>query len=399
MLSSSPIPSRPPHHRSRMPGCLASLLLGAVVLGAGFSAYFTFVSVRDFVAGWNMTDLPMANLPIADQPITNPPTPNPVVISSVPATPLPLRVPATATPAPLLPKQWAGTERVTVLLMGIDYRAGATCEAQGTAFRTDSMMLATIDPVGMTAGLLSIPRDLWVTIPGYDENDTINTANFRGDAYAYPGGGPALAVKTVEYNLGVKVDFYVRMDFAAFEKIIDTLGGVDINNQEAINDPQYPDGACGFEPFYLSAGPHHLDGHDALRYARTRHNSSDITRGERQQEVALATLRHIQDPVQWPAFLAQAPSLYQALNDNVRTNLTLDQIIALALLVKNLPPEQIRHQVIDFKYVQLAQTANGRQVLQPWWDKIRGLRDSMFASAAFQPHATASNSGSASLSP
>jgi LCP family protein required for cell wall assembly len=283
--------------------------------------------------------------------------------------------------------------------MGIDYRAGATCEAQGTAFRTDSMMLATIDPVGMTASLLSIPRDLWVTIPGYDENDTINTANFRGDAYAYPGGGPALAVKTVEYNFGVKVDFYVRMDFAAFEKIIDAVGGVDINNQEAINDPEYPDGACGFEPFYLSVGPHHLNGHDALRYARTRHNSSDITRGERQQEVALATLRHIQDPAQWPVFLAQAPGLYQALNANVRTNLTLDQIIALALLVKDLPPKQIRHQVIDFKYVQPAQTADGRQVLRPWWDKIRELRDSMFASAAYQPHTPAGSTGSVSPSP
>lgn len=396
MAPSSHLPPRSPHPPARTSGCLVGFLLGAFVLLTGFSAYLVFVSVRDFVAGWNMTDLPISDLPIANPPITDPrftdaPTPN-LVLASVAATRQPQRVPPTATPAPILPKKWAGTERVTVLLMGIDYRAGATCEAQGTAFRTDSIMLTTVDPVGMTAGLLSIPRDLWVAIPDYSENDTINTANFRGDAYAYPGGGPALAVKTVEYNLGVKVDFYVRMDFAAFEKIIDTVGGVDINNPEAINDPEYPDGACGFEPFYLSAGPHHLNGHDALRYARTRHNSSDITRGERQQEVALATLRHVKDPAQWPALLAQSPGLYQALNDNVRTNLTLDQIIALALLVKDIPPEQIRHQVIDFKYVQIAQTADGRQVLLPWWDKIRGLRDSMFASAALQPHAPTSTS-------
>lgn len=398
MASSSHSPSRNLHHRARMPGCLAGLLLGAFVLLTGLSAHFIFVSVRDFVAGWNMTDRPVTDLPVTNLPTTDPPTLN-LVAAPAPAARQPQRVSPAAMPAPTLLKKWAGTERVNVLLMGIDYRAGTNCDAQGTAFRTDSMMLATVDPVGMTAGLLSIPRDLWVAIPGYGENDTINTANFRGDAYAYPGGGSVLAAKTVEQNFGVKVDFYVRMDFTAFEKIIDTVGGVDINNQAAINDPQYPDGACGFEPFYLSTGPHHLNGHDALRYARTRHNSSDIMRGERQQEVALALLRHVKDPAEWLALLAQAPGLYQALNANVRTNLTLDQIIALALLVKDIPPEQIQHQVIDFKYVQIAQTADGRQVLLPWWDKIRGLRDSMFTSAALRPHAAAGMLGSAPPSP
>ena len=119
-------------------------------------------------------------------------------------------------------------------------------------------------------------------------------------------------------------------------------------------------------------------------------------RAQRQQEVTLAILRHVKDPAQWLVLMAQAPGLYQALNANVRTNLTLDQIIALALLVKDIPPEQIQHQVIDFKYVQIAQTADGRQVLLPWWDKIRGLRDSMFASAALRPHAKA---GDARLAP
>jgi LCP family protein required for cell wall assembly len=297
-------------------------------------------------------------------------------------TPLP-----SSTPAPIVPKKWTGTQRVTVLLMGIDLREGVTCEDQGTASRTDSMMLATVDPVGMTAAVLSIPRDLWVSIPGY-ENDTINTANFRGDAYSYPGGGPALAVKTVESNFGIKVDYYVRMDFTAFEKVIDAIGGIDINNQQDIADPQYPDGACGFEPFYLTAGPHHLDGHDALRYARTRHDSTDIARGERQQEVALAVLKRVKDPAMLPSLLAKAPGLYQSLNNNVKTNLTLDQIVALGLLVKDIPLDSVQHKVIDYTYVQEYQTDTGRQVLLPWWDKIRELRDGMFTTAVVQPHAT-----------
>jgi polyisoprenyl-teichoic acid--peptidoglycan teichoic acid transferase len=386
-VTASQISSGSPRRGRPAPAWRVGILLTIFALATGLLAFLVFTSVRDFVAGWRITELPGPNLVVDARPVA----------TAAPEAPRQISPPATvaSTPAPLLLRKWAGTERVTVLLMGIDYRAGATCETQGSAFRTDSMMLATVDPVAMTAGLLSIPRDLWVTIPGF-ENNTINTANFSGDVHQYPGGGPALAVKTVEYNFGVKVDDYVRMDFSAFENIIDATGGVDINNQAEINDSQYPDGACGFEPFYLTAGPHHLNGHDALRYARTRHNSTDIARGERQQEVALAVLKRISDPAEWPAGVSRAPGLYQALNADVKTNLTLDQILALGLLVKDIPADKIRHEVIGFKYVQLAQTPDGRQVLIPRRDNIRGLRDSLFASAALQPHTTAQGSAPAS---
>jgi polyisoprenyl-teichoic acid--peptidoglycan teichoic acid transferase len=375
-------PSRPPlrnvraRRRATLPGWAAGVLLGAFVLVAGFSAFLIFTSVRDFVAGWSITDAlgPGAFAPAA---------------ASSGGNKTGQKGPATAnTPAPIHLKKWTGTDRVTVLLTGIDYREGITCEDQGTASRTDSIMVATLDPVAMTVAVLSIPRDLWVDIPGYG-NDTINTANFRGDAYSYPGGGPALAVKTVESNFGIKIDYYVRLDFTAFEKLVDAVGGVDINNQEDISDPEYPDGACGFEPFYLTAGPHHLNGHDALRYARTRHNSSDIARGQRQQEVVLAVLKRVKDPALLPTLVAQAPSLYQALNANVKTNLTLDQIVALGLLVKDIPVESVRHEVIDYQYVQDYTTPEGRQVLVPWWDKIRALVVSIFTPSTLKPRTTA----------
>jgi polyisoprenyl-teichoic acid--peptidoglycan teichoic acid transferase len=372
-------PSRPTMRTSRprrgvvLPPWAIGVSLGVFVFVVGFSGYVIFTSVRDFVRDWNITPL--------QGPIFVPGTAAPTKVGA--------KAPPTLTAAPIIPKRWTGTERVTVLLTGIDFREGATCEDQGKASRTDSIMVATLDPVGMTAAVLSIPRDLWVEIPGY-ENDTINTANFRGDAYNYPGGGPALAVKTVEYNFGIKVDYYVRMDFTAFEKIIDTLGGIDINNPEAIDDPEYPDSACGFEPFTLSAGPHHLNGHNALRYARTRHNSTDIARGERQQQVVLAVLKRVKDPTVLPALLSQGPGLYQTLNDNVKTNLTLDQIVSLGLLAKDIPLEKVRREGITYEYVQEYQTDTGRQVLLPWKDKIRELVNSLFANTALQPRATMS---------
>ena len=148
-----------------MPSWALGIFLGAFVLVVGISGYVIFTTVRDFVAGWSITDLP-----------------GPILVQGTsPAQPGAKPAPPTATLAPIIPKRWTGTQRVTVLLTGIDFREGITCEDQGKASRTDSIMIATVDPVGMTAAVLSIPRDLWVEIPGY-ENDTINTANFRATA-------------------------------------------------------------------------------------------------------------------------------------------------------------------------------------------------------------------------
>jgi len=143
-------------------------------------------------------------------------------------------------------------------------------------------------PLQGSVGMLSIPRDLWVTIPGYGEN-RINTAHYLGDKNGYPGGGPALAMKTVQYNLGVPVHFYVRVDFDGFRRIVDTLGGIDIEIPQTINDPKYPDENYGYDPFYIEAGLQHLDGDTALKYARTRATAgADFARARRQQQVLFA---------------------------------------------------------------------------------------------------------------
>ncbi|MGD8997673.1 MAG: LCP family protein, partial [Anaerolineae bacterium] len=100
---------------------------------------------------------------------------------------------------------WKGKERVNILVMGIDQRPG-----EEGAFRTDTMLVLTLDPVTTTGGMLSIPRDLWVPIPGYGVG-RINTAHFLGEIDNYPGGGPALAAKTVENNLGMPIHYYLRV--------------------------------------------------------------------------------------------------------------------------------------------------------------------------------------------
>ncbi len=113
-------------------------------------------------------------------------------------------------PGEPLPR-WEGAERVNILVMGIDQR-----EFEDGPWRTDTMLVLTIDPITKSAGMLSIPRDLWVPIPGYNEG-RINQAHFFGELYDYPGGGPGLAVKTVQYNLGVPIHYYGRFNFTAFE--------------------------------------------------------------------------------------------------------------------------------------------------------------------------------------
>jgi LCP family protein required for cell wall assembly len=246
---------------------------------------------------------------------------------------------------------------------------------------TDSMMLVSVDPVSKTVLLLGIPRDMWVAVPGYGEAK-IDVANFDGDAYGYPGGGPALAVKTVEQNFGVNIDHYVRVDFNAFVTFIDAIGGIDVTVPETIDDPTYPDSNLGYDPFYLAAGPQHLDGATALKYSRTRHSGQgDLDRARRQQQVILAVRDKVLKLNMLPTLIAKAPLLYESMRADVKMDLTLNDVIALALLGQQIPKENITNVVIDYNYVTDATTPDGQAVLMPDWPKIRALRDSLFSTS------------------
>ncbi len=278
---------------------------------------------------------------------------------------------------------WQGTERVNVLLMGIDQREG-----EDGPWRTDTMLVLTLDPVTMTGGMLSIPRDLWVPIPGYEEG-RINTAHYLGEIDDYPGGGPALAVKTVQYNLGVTIHHYARVNFTAFEEIVDMIGGVDIYVEEEINDPAYPDENYGYDPLYIPAGEQHFDGEMALKYARTRHSGGgDFDRAKRQQQVLMAIFKKVTRLDMLPQLASKAPDLWRTLQDSIATNLSLEQIIALARLASQVEPENIEHDVIDEDYTQFWTTPEEQQVLIPVREKMRELRDKIFTAESPPPEAT-----------
>jgi LCP family protein required for cell wall assembly len=271
--------------------------------------------------------------------------------------------------------EWTGVERVNVLLLGVDERP----QENGMA-RTDTMMLLTLDPTTLQAGVLSIPRDLWVPIPGYNQG-RINTAHRLGEMYNYPGGGPALARQTVEYNLGVPIQYYVRLNFQGFVDLVNLIGGIDIYVPEPINDPLYPDNNYGYDPLYIEAGQHHFDGVMALKYARTRHDSNDFQRADRQQQVLLAILERVTSLNMLPQLAPRIGELYTIMDESVSTDLTLDEILALAGLAIKVDRSQLRFAVIDQTCTEDYITPEGAQVLIPLRERMREVRDYVFGVA------------------
>jgi len=270
--------------------------------------------------------------------------------------------------------EWTGSERITVLILGIDERA----QWDEPAWRTDTMIVATLDPVTLQAGVLSIPRDLWVEIPGYTHN-RINTAHYIGDYDEYPGGGPALAVETVEHNLGFEIDYYVRVNFQAFIDLVDEIGGIDVNVEETIDDPLYPDANYGYDPLYIEAGERHLDGELALKYARTRHTGNgDFDRARRQQQVVLAILERATQPAVLTRLVSKAPELYTMVESSVSTGFKLDQMVALAGLARKVESDDIHFAVIDENCTENWTTPDGSMVLVPIRQCMREKRDYIF---------------------
>ncbi|MFN8375763.1 MAG: LCP family protein [Anaerolineae bacterium] len=255
---------------------------------------------------------------------------------------------------------WDGQSRFTVLLMGIDRRPDET----GLQYRTDTMMLVSLDPATGTVGLLSIPRDLFVVVPGYSQLQRVNTPMVLGELQQ-PGYGPTLAMQTVQYNFGIRVHDFVVVDFDAFITLVDVIGGIDVTLDYTIDDPIYPDLYYGYDPLYMPPGDYHLNGYEALRFARTRHGSSDFERALRQQQVLNAIRDRVLDLDLLPSLIVQAPSMYANLSQSVYTQLTLDQIIQLAWYLKDIPSENIHMGVVDQRYAFNYTTPDGAQVLVP----------------------------------
>ena len=268
--------------------------------------------------------------------------------------------------------------QIRILLMGIDQRSAT--EETGP-FRTDTMMLINIDPVRKTAGVLSLPRDLWVNIPDFEPN-RINTANFIGDASAYPGGGgPALAMQTVTQNFGVRVASYLLINFDVFTTMVDVLApnGVPVTVREFIDDPDYPDDRYGTLHVRFAPGEERMDAERLLQYARTRATEGgDFDRARRQQQVLDAVRAEVLSAGGILNFIAQAPRLWEELSDNYRTNLSYEEILALASLLGEIEQDAIHYEVIDNLYVSIGTNQQGEMLLYPDSAAINDLIQRVF---------------------
>lgn len=269
---------------------------------------------------------------------------------------------------------WESKDPIHIVLLGLDQRP----EESGPS-RTDTIIVIRVDPSTNSASMLSIPRDLWVSIPGYEEN-RINTANYIGDLKGYPGGGSALVKKTIEYNLGIRVHYYVRLNFEGFVRLIDRIGGIDIDVPQEIRDTQYPDpdNPGAYTTIYIPAGLQHMDGATALKYARTRHVDSDFGRLGRQQQVIMAVRDRVLRLDLIPQLLPHLSELMNEMGDAVQTDLQPTDIIRLAQLAQQIDDTNIKRGIVDSSMTVPWTTYNGAQVLLLDRDKVRPLVKELF---------------------
>lgn len=281
---------------------------------------------------------------------------DPVVVDLPSPAPLPtLDLSVQLTPVAPLDDQ----ENVNFLLIGSDRRPGGS-------FRTDTMVIAMLRPKEGQVSMISIPRDLWVYIPEWG-NQRINTAYQHGESYGYPGGGPGLLKETILYNLGIQIHHTAMVEFDGFQHIINTLGGIDVPvacpyTDWRLIDPSYnPHIEDNWWLYTVGPGVVHMDGDLALWYARSRMKSSDFDRGRRQQE----TLRAIYAKVLQTDTISRIPALYNDLTSIVQTDITLTEMLQLALYAPNLSNADFRSYYIRPPLVTSWITPGGAYVLLP----------------------------------
>jgi polyisoprenyl-teichoic acid--peptidoglycan teichoic acid transferase len=344
---------------------LTIILLVAAVLIAGTLGFFAFRMVREII-------LPMTTFEIPGAPVASADTPIDALQDG--AAPGDIEIPppapeALSAPDELPTDDWDGGSRVNILIMGLDFRDWEAGETP----RTDTMILFTIDPITYQAGMLSIPRDMWVNIPGYDYGK-INTAFYLGELYKVPGGGPALASATVEHFLGVPIQYYAQVDFIIFEQFINEIGGIVLVIEEPITI--YP---IGKPKVTLQPDRYLVGGDYALAYARTRYTEGgDFDRAKRQQEVIMEIRRQIIE--NFPTVIANAPQIYQNLAGGIRTNMTFQEALKLASLGPLINVENIKRGIIGPDVVTNAISPDGLNIIVPIPDEIRLIRDEIFTS-------------------
>ncbi|PIU24245.1 hypothetical protein COT12_02060 [Candidatus Berkelbacteria bacterium CG08_land_8_20_14_0_20_39_8] len=233
-----------------------------------------------------------------------------------------------------------GDGRINVLLLG----SGGSNHPGGNL--TDSLEVLSIDPINDSMAMLSIPRDLYVSIKSPSYSEKINEVYKLGDDKAKKGGGN-LVKEEIGSILDLPMHYFIKIDFSGFEKAIDAVGGIDINVSKAIYDPTFPaDDMVHYQTFKISVGEQHMNGSTALKYARSRETSSDFDRSARQQLVMQA----FKNKVVNSSTLSNPEkvlSLVSALGSSVKTDMTPDEIKALIPLLKKIDSASVVSKVLD----------------------------------------------------
>lgn len=264
------------------------------------------------------------------------------------------------------PPGWTGTERLNVLLLGIDSRGDSS-----STQNTDTMIVLSLDPVNKTAAMLSIPRDVYIDRPGVFV-DKINAA------YAF--GGPDLARKVVEDLLGIRLNAYALVDFNAFTRIVDAVGGVVVDVKRPVRDEAYPTPDYGVERLDITAGPQLMDGATALQFARSRHDTNDYSRAQRQQLVLSALRTRLAEG----DFLRGLPGLVDRVGSAVETNFDPANVLPLAQVGSGIDGQAIRSEVLypcggSYPHCELQYSGgDGGFYLIPDRAKIRDLAAALF---------------------
>jgi len=268
-------------------------------------------------------------------------------------------------------------EIVYVLFTGLDIREWEQDTGPGL---TDTMILAALDPEQGTAALMSLPRDLWVELPGFGHYK-INQAYMVGEWKAYPGGGPALMMETVGDLLGIQIDYYVQVNFDAFVALVDAVDGVVVDVQERILVD--PDPSRDGDMKMLKPGLQKLPGDLTLGYVRTRStDEGDFGRAKRQQQVLRALQKKVFTYQILPRLIRSLPSLSRDLAEDVETNLTMKQIATLGWAARDIDPAQLDTVVLSPPLVTAGFNNQGQYILTPDIASIRTVWEDLLEPSA-----------------
>ena len=275
------------------------------------------------------------------------------------------------------------TPRVTVLLIGVDSGVG-----RNTAL-TDTMIVASLDPVGKTVSMVSIPRDM-VDVPlpkggkfSAKINGLVAYVRWHPDQFpGYNGRGQAVLAYALGRMLGVHIDYYAQVDLGGFVQTVNAVGGVDVNVDHAMCDPAYDEYGFQNGGYAIGAGRHHMNGNQALGYARIRKSAgeSDFTRAARQQQVVVA----LKDKVVRGGFLEDPLGLLKAVGETVKTNIPPSVVRTLAPLAKDISSKDIFRTVVGHPLVRSGFDYRG-SIQLPDFAAIKTLGARMFGPVGSRP--------------